>query len=145
MRIFIDTNILLYRVNQDFPEHMKTKKCLDSLIEKHTLFCLSYGVIYEFLRVSTHPRVFSKPLSSKNAFSFISQFFETVSISFLSPTDRHFEVLKQTLSELHLPMGNLFHDIHSAILMRENDVREIMTADHDFLQFKFLKVINPLV
>jgi predicted nucleic acid-binding protein len=50
-----------------------------------------------------------------------------------------------TLGELSQPAGNLFHDIQTAVLMREHGVREIVTADSDFLQFRFLKVTNPLL
>ena len=50
-----------------------------------------------------------------------------------------------TLGELSQPAGNLFHDVQTAVLMREHGVREIVTADTDFLQFPFLKVTNPFL
>ena len=47
----------------------------------------------------------------------------------MEPVDRH---------------GNLFHDIHTAVLAREHGVPEIVTADTDFLQFSFVRVTNPV-
>jgi len=40
--------------------------------------------------------------------------------------------------------GNLFHDAHTAILMREHGVARICTRDADFNQFPFLEVIDPV-
>ena len=48
------------------------------------------------------------------------------------------------MAEIGATSGNLFHDIETAVLMREHGVREIVTADVDFLRFKFLRVVNPL-
>ena len=55
------------------------------------------------------------------------------------------EVLTDIIGGLSHSAGNLFHDVHTATLMREHGVPEIMTADNDFLQFDFLKVTNPLL
>jgi predicted nucleic acid-binding protein len=40
--------------------------------------------------------------------------------------------------------GNLIHDAHTAILMREHGLRRIYTRDSDFHRFPFLEVIDPL-
>lgn len=62
----------------------------------------------------------------------------------MTPTEHHEAVLRQTVGELAVPRGAFFHDIQIAVLMREHGVPEIITADTDFHQFKFLKVTNPL-
>jgi predicted nucleic acid-binding protein len=40
--------------------------------------------------------------------------------------------------------GNIFHDAHTAILMREHGIARICTRDADFNRFPFLEVIDPL-
>ena len=40
--------------------------------------------------------------------------------------------------------GNLLHDAHTAILMREHGIPQICTRDADFHRFSFLEVIDPL-
>jgi len=40
--------------------------------------------------------------------------------------------------------GNVNHDAHTAILMREHGIRRICTRDFDFNQFSFLEVVDPL-
>ena len=40
--------------------------------------------------------------------------------------------------------GNVVHDMHTVVLMREHGITEIRTTDADFHQFRFLTVVNPL-
>ena len=62
----------------------------------------------------------------------------------LVATPRHSTVLKQTLSELPDLRGKVMHDLHTAVLMRENGIRQICTRDTDFRRFPFLTVLDPL-
>ena len=39
---------------------------------------------------------------------------------------------------------NILFDVRTAVLMREHGVRQIYTADTDFLQFDDLQVVNPV-
>ncbi|MDE0125012.1 MAG: hypothetical protein OXN97_10600 [Bryobacterales bacterium] len=59
-------------------------------------------------------------------------------------TPRHSAVLTQTLSELPDLRGNVMHDLHAAVLMREHGVSRICTLDRDFRRFEFLTVVDPL-
>jgi len=42
-----------------------------------------------------------------------------------------------------LLVGNLYHDAHTAALMREHGIRPIVTRD-TFHRFGFLEVVDPL-
>lgn len=39
--------------------------------------------------------------------------------------------------------GNLMHDLHIAVLLREHGVSEFLTADTDFHRFKGFRTTNP--
>jgi uncharacterized protein len=145
MRRLIDTNILLYAVNRDCPEHARAKSYLSAHLSSGEPWCLSWGVVYEFLRVATHPRVFPNPLSGKQAMAFLHPLLEHSAVTLLSETENHARLLEKTMGELSHCAGNLVHDLHTAVLLREHGVPEIVTADTDFLQFKFLQVSNPLM
>ena len=62
----------------------------------------------------------------------------------LGPGPQHETVLRATIREFGRPAGNLFHDLHTAVLMREHGLSEIMTADADFRKFPFVTVTNPV-
>jgi uncharacterized protein len=54
------------------------------------------------------------------------------------------DVATETILELPHLAGNLLHDAHTAVLLREHGIRRICTRDTDFNQFTFLEVIDPL-
>lgn len=145
MRLLVDTNILLYAANQSAPEYSRARQFLDGHLASGTSWCLTWPVVYEFLRVSTHPRVFAKPLNAIQAMRYLDALLGSPSLTMLVPGGRHQVLLNQTIGEIGAPAGNLFHDIATAVTMREHGVPEIVTADADFHQFKFLRVRNPML
>lgn len=62
----------------------------------------------------------------------------------LVATPRHVAVLARTVSEFPELRGNVLHDLHTAVLMREHGISRICTRDRDFEQFPFLTVVDPL-
>jgi toxin-antitoxin system PIN domain toxin len=131
VRYFIDTNILLYAVNSAALEHGAARNMMERLRSDGTPWCLSWSTAYEFLRVSTHARVFPRPLTAAESLHALQAFLRSGPVTVLAPTERHEETLSRTLAELPALSGNLMHDVHSAVLMREHGVAEILTADMD--------------
>jgi toxin-antitoxin system PIN domain toxin len=144
VRFLVDTNIFLHAANSGSPHYSRARSFLQQHLQARTAWVTTWPILYEFLRVATHARVFPKPLKPKQAIAFVQQFVECDEVRILAATDRHAEILAAVTTELTHPTGNLFHDIHTAVLMREHGVQEIVTADTDFLQFRGLRVNNPL-
>jgi predicted nucleic acid-binding protein len=65
-------------------------------------------------------------------------------LAVLVATLRHADVASEVLAEMPHISGNIVHDAHAAILMREHGIGRICTRDTDFHQFRFLEVIDPL-
>ena len=104
---------------------------------------MTWNICYEFLRVSTHPRVFSPPWRIDKARGFIEGLLTSPGFDLLRPTERHAAVLARTLSELPEIRGSVVHDLHTAVLMREQGISRICTRDADFRHFPFLTVLDP--
>ena len=145
MSCLVDTNILLHAANTASPVHGKARDFLRHRVRTRSAWCTTWPILYEFLRVSTHRNVFPKPLKAAQALAYVSGLIALEEVAILTPSGRHLAALEAVVSELSQPQGNLFHDIHTAAIMREHGVPEIVTADTDFLQFRFLKVVNPLL
>lgn len=141
----VDTNILLYAVNPDSPEHDSARALIESWRRSRGLWFLTWGIVYEFLRVSTHRGVFAKPLSLPTAWQWIEDVRAGRNSRMLSETERHTVILSELTRRHQRLAGNPVHDLHTAALMFEHGVQEIRTADTDFCQFPFLRVVNPLV
>lgn len=89
---------------------------------------LTWSICYEFLRVSTHPRALQSPWGARDAERLLSTLLASPGFEVLVATPRHAAVLEQTLSELSDLRGNVMHDLHTAVLMREHGVSRICTA-----------------
>ncbi|CAN5702518.1 hypothetical protein BH18ACT6_BH18ACT6_11150 [soil metagenome] len=105
---------------------------------------ISRWIVYEFLRVVTHPRVLRIPFDGPGAHSFLGAVLASASVHILTETARHLDVLAEMVSEVPLLVGNLYHDAHTAALRREHGIRSIVTRDTDFHRFGFIEVLDPL-
>jgi hypothetical protein len=105
---------------------------------------VTWSIVYEFLRVTTHPRVFRRPWTSVQAWGFVTELLRASAIGVLTESDRHPVVAADAIGEFPWMRGNLVHDFHTAMLMREHGIRQIYTCDSDFHRFEFLQVLDPL-
>lgn len=140
----VDTNVLLYAADQDAEAHAACRQRLNEWRVDPTPTFLTWNVCYEFLRVSTHPQVLRAPWHPSDAWRFLDVLLDSPGFALLRPTDRHQAVLAQTLSELPDVRGNLMHDLHTAVVMREHGVSRVCTRDTHFHRFPFLEVVDPL-
>lgn len=141
----IDTNLLLYAVNEDADEHAAAVAFLEATTTSRAAWFFTEGIVYEFLRVATHARVFPEPLTWKQALEFLQPLLESDQFQILVAGKQHWTLLADVLKETVHPSGNLFFDVRTVVLMREHGVRRIYTTDTDFLQFREIEVVNPLM
>lgn len=140
----VDTNILLYAADQSAREHKVCREFIEKCRRRTAPWHLTWGIIYEFLRVATHPRVLRRPMKIDLAWKFILGLRASSSLGILGGTDRHWEVASEVFSSVPLLSGNLLFDARTAVLMKEHGIRKIYTRDTDFHRFPFLKVVDPL-
>ena len=140
----VDTNVLVYAADQDSPAHARCFELVDGWRRQASAWFLTWPVVYEFLRVSTHPRVFRTPWPVPRAWQFIEALLASPGLGVLAPTSRHPAVAAEVIAALPFLAGNLLHDAHTAVLMREHGIRRVYTRDVDFHRFPFLEPIDPL-
>jgi len=140
----IDTGVLIYAADQDSPHHRACRERLEGWRRQPAPVFLTWSICYEFLRVTSHPRVFHRPWPVAEGWRFLQAVLASPGVALLEPTQRHAAVLEVTLTELPELRGNRVHDLHIAVLMREHGVSRIYTRDTDFHRFGFLTVLDPL-
>jgi hypothetical protein len=140
----VDTNILIYAADKDAPAHRRCRALVERWRKQTTPWYVTWGIVYEFVRVVTHPRVLRRPFSPAEAWSFLDAVFASPRLRILVETDRHRHVAAEVFAEVPDIAGNLVFDAHTAILMRENGVRVIYTREMDFNRFEFLDVVDPV-
>jgi len=137
----IDTNVLVYAAIVSSTHHPAARLLLTELAEGPVPWAIPWPCVYEFLRVITHPRVFSPPVPLEVALDDLSRILASPTLVMLSETDRHAEVMQRVMSQSGVT-GNLVHDAHIAALCIEHGVSELLTGDRDFSRFP-LAVVNP--
>ncbi len=142
--IVVDTNVLVYASNEDSPWHGACRDWLDHQLRRADAWYTTWPILYEFLRVITHRRVLAEPWSVSAAWKFVEALLASPGLDVLVPTPRHADVAGQVFSEIPHLAGNILHDAHTAILMREHGIRRVCTRDTDFHRFPFLEVVDPL-
>jgi toxin-antitoxin system PIN domain toxin len=142
--LVVDTNVLIYAADRDSEFNQPCAAFLSGRESDPAPTYLTWGICYEFLRVVTHPKVFRTPWTTASAWHFLDYLFGLDAFSILRPTERHADVLAHTIGELSDVRGNLVHDLHTAVLMREHGISRICTRDTDFQRFPFLSIIDPL-
>jgi toxin-antitoxin system PIN domain toxin len=140
----VDTSLLIYAVNRRSPHQARARSALEEWRGGSEAWFLTWSIIYEFLRATTHARTLDHPLTFVESWSIIDTLRASPSFGILVETERHAEVVRDLTLEYPRVSGNRLHDLHIAALMREHGVLEIRTADLGFHQFKFLRVVNPL-
>ena len=138
----IDTNVLIFAEISTSQHHARARTLLTELAEGGHPWALPWPCAYEFLRVVTHPRVFSPPVPLDRALSDLRQVLGSPSLRLLHETPRHPEVMEEVLRDGAVA-GNLVHDAHIAALCIEHGVSELLTGDRDFKRFGGLKVVDP--
>ena len=139
-----DTNVLLYAADTSSPGHNRCRSVVDGWRRSNRPWHLTWPIIYEFLRVATHPRVFRTPWSLPLAWSFVRGLLAASRMSVLTATPQHDEVLEEIIGTAPTISGNIMHDAHTVVLMREHGVRTIYTRDTDFHRFQGIEVLDPM-
>jgi toxin-antitoxin system PIN domain toxin len=140
--ILVDANLLIYAVDQDAPLHAAAKSWWETTISGSETIGLSWIVILAFLRLTTRPNLFPRPLPIEAAFDLVDSWLEQPSVTVVHPGPRHARMLRDLL----LPAGtggNLTSDAHLAALALEHGA-ELCSSDRDFARFRQLKWRDPL-
>ena len=140
--ILVDANLLIYAVNADAPLNRKAKSWLESALSGQESVGFPWSVLLAFLRLTTRPGLFARPLPIDTAFDLVASWLEQPSATIVHPGPRHLQVVRECLQPLGTG-GNLTSDAHLAALAIEHRA-ELCSSDTDFARFHGLKWRNPL-
>lgn len=138
--LLVDTNILLNAINSESPDHAGCVTAVENLVNGSEDWMLTWPVVYEFVRVATHPRVFEQPLTFDTATAYLNAWVSSDRCTVIGETAEHFQVLTELSEQTGRLAGNLLHDYHIAVLMFEHGIKEILTLDSDFRTFGWITI-----
>lgn len=142
MSCSVDVNVLLYASDDASPLHARARSFLEERCTSRELFYLPWPAVMSYLRIATHPRIFTAPLSPAEALSNVEMLARFPHVRFLSEGDGFLQTYREVMGALPA-RGNLVPDAHLAAILRQHGVRVLYTRDADFRKFPFLDVRDP--
>ncbi len=124
------------------PDHQAFRRWLQGVVDSDEAFGVSDLVLSGFLRVVTHPRVFSPPEPVQSALEFAETLRSCPNAVPVSPETRHWEIFRRLCREVDAK-GNLVPDAYLAALAIESG-SEWITTDRDYSRFNGLRWRHPL-
>jgi len=137
-----DVNVLVYAHRSDSSFHTACRRWLEALVNGDEAYGVCELVLSGFLRVVTHPRIFSKPTPLADALTFANQLREQPNAVAVSAGPRHWDIFRG-LCTSSAARGNLVADAYLAALAIESGC-EWITTDRDFTRFEGLRLRSPL-
>lgn len=139
--ILMDVNVLVAAHREDAPAHGVARTWLDGVVNGDEAFGICDVVLSGFLRVVTHPRVFSDPTPLPVALDFCEQLRSAPAAVAIAPGPRHWPIFTRLCTEADA-RGNLVPDAWLAALAVESGC-EWITFDGDFSRFTGLRWRRP--
>lgn len=138
----VDANLLLYAYDELSPHHESARKWLEDALRGPEPLGFAWQTLHAFLRISTHPRLYERPLSIDDAVGFVESWLAQPVVRFVEPGSRYWSIFRGLLVEGQL-RRDLVMDAHLAALAIEGDAT-VYSADRDFAGFAGLRWVDPL-
>jgi hypothetical protein len=143
MSFGVDVNLLLYASDSSCPQHARAAAFLDDCAAKGQVFCLAWLTLMSYLRMATHPRIFTQPLTPQAAMGNVEALMALPHCRVIGEQVGFWAVYRQVTGDVPT-RGNLVPDAHLAAILRQNGIATLYTHDRDFRKFSFLDVRDPL-
>ena len=129
----VDANVLLYAVDTSARHHEAARGWLDTALSGAETIILPWVSLLAFLRISTHPGIYPRPLTAEQAIDIVSAWMRRPNVVPGTPSPRHVDILGTLLATTGVG-GNLVNDAHLASLAIEH-AATVATFDSDFGRF----------
>lgn len=130
----VDTNVLVYAVHSGSAHHEAAHAWLREQLSGSHVVGMPWVSLLGFIRISTNPRAFAKPLTATQALDIVETWLRQPAVTVPEPTSRHFALLAGHLSASGTA-ANLTTDAHIAALALEYGAT-VATFDRDFGRFR---------
>lgn len=137
----VDTNVLLYAVDEQSEQHSVAKGWLDTALSGQISVGFSWLALIGFVRITTNPSFFAAPISTNEAMDCVDLWTGARSAHVLHPGVRHPHILRELLDEVGQG-GALVSDAHLAALAKEHKAT-VVTFDSDFARFPGVRWEKP--
>lgn len=138
----VDANVLLYASDETNPYHRDAREAVERVAQGPEIVYLFWPTLIAYLRIATHPAVFSRPLAADEAIGNVETLIAQPHIR--TPGEPEgFWARYRAVTDDATATGNLVSDAHIVALMLAHEVRIIWTHDRDYRRFRTIEVHDP--
>ena len=142
MSYSLDVNVLLYASDRSSDRHLRARRFVEACATGPEILCLTWPTLMSYLRIATHPRIFTAPLSPDEALGNVSALIRLPHVRAISELDGFIGAYKHVTDETSV-RGNLVPDAHVAAILFQHGVRTLYSNDRDFRKFSSLELRDP--
>lgn len=140
----IDTNILLYALNQDAPEHVPALGVVRTALAEPTEWTIADQVYLELYRLLRNPAVLQMPLDASGALERINYFRRSSGILRCAYDIETWALVEPVLGITDFSARRTF-DLVLAATLRRSGVTKLYTHNpSDFQQLDWFEVVDPI-
>lgn len=140
--IAVDANLLIYASVKTVPQHEASHRWLDRQLNESPKVGLPWASLLAFVRLVSHPKIFSAALSVKDAWKQVEAWLSWPAVWVPVPTARHSEILGSLLRVPGMTSKSV-PDAHLAALAIEHDLT-LFTSDGGYSKFAGLRWEKPI-
>ncbi len=142
MRLLVpDVNVLVSAFRTDSPEHDAYADWLNNALRTDRIG-VADTILSGFVRVVTHPRIYSEPTPPDAALGFVRHLLAAPTSEWLRLGASAWDRFEALAADDPAVRGNLIPDAHVAALCLANGAR-LATRDRGFARFAGLKWFDP--
>ena len=139
----LDTNIILYSINKDCPEHNICRQLVDRALDEKDSWIVAEQVWFELYRLLRNPVVLQHPLSAPHAAETINWYRQSGWLQCAWEPDMMKDLIVLWKEET-FPVRRSF-DAILAVTLKAYGVKDFYTRNNkDFNRLGFFNVLNPL-
>ena len=140
MRI-VDTSVLLPAVSPSLPQHEASRRALEAAINDERPLGLTWVVVNAFLRLTTKPGLFERPLAIGDAWDLVDDWLAHPGVRVVQETEEHPRLWSELLRSTGTG-GDLTTDAWIAAIALAHGA-SVLALDSDFARFPGLRWESP--
>lgn len=137
-----DVNLLVYAYDSSSGHHEAAAEWWKRCMTGNDEIGLPTVVLFGFVRICTHPRIFQNPLTVVEATDRVESWLARPQVRIIEPATQHVREVLALLRKTGTA-GNLTTDAQIAVLARQEKA-VLHSNDTDFLRFPGIRWHNPL-
>lgn len=137
----LDVNVLLYAADTLVEQHDVSRRWLTTALSQLETVNVPWLSAIGFLRISTNPRFYPRPVSVAESMSFLQRVLAAPTVVTGEPDHRHLDRMSELLAATGRG-GNLVNDAHLAALALQYDAT-VVSYDNDFSRFPGVRWERP--